>query len=484
MSARARTSSPAPVGSGADGGSSSSASVSRVTRVVRKGEDKDGVCKQLCCALVICLLGPMVFAMSLVGIAVNERNSVCVGRALAAADAAALSADCNRQNVAVGDLAHFACPVSEKSLPTWTSRDFGDMWSDMWNSSAFSVKAIKVAQNVQMFQCRERKSTRKETRGQETVEITTWTYERGWYDDVIDSSNFDAWSDRDARDALREGCGKDFARNPTSMAFTSTVKSVKSLIAGSFDATRHTDKISATQVVKIDASELPKGTSASGNELFTCDFAKPTYGCLAATYKKSSATEVSAIAKLTKGKSADLFSLSPWAAPASWMCSSSMSSSQVDLFGEGFKTREDLIADAIAADTLKLYLVRVLCVVFSVVGVMMFLQPIRVIASLVDQFFGWFKVVPLLGGLLEFFGDVVTTAVGCAIFSIALGIGVPTSLCVLSVTWCFMRPMLGVPMLLACIAGLGFTIKQMVKYASKGREKRQDEAKKASNKDE
>merc|ERR1712190_120306 len=128
---------------------------------------------------------------------------------------------------------------------------------------------------------------------------------------------------------------------------------------------------------------------------------------------------------------------------------------------------------ALSTNAMMTWIYRLLGVIMSICGVRWFFEPIQTVANLVDQFFDWFKFIPLAGSLLDFLGDVVAGAVGIALMAISVGIGLPCALTVLSITWCVMRPLLGIPMLIACGALLFFTVKKMSEYASVGRSKRQ-----------
>jgi len=451
-----------------------------------------------------------------------------VERALDAARVEAETVGCSRKEAldSRGLLVHFTCPVDEKSLTQWSPQDF---LGSEWLRGAFSVQALKVRQEVEMYQCKETKHRREEKtgNGKEVRVIESWTYDMTWSSQHISSANFKAWNNGNARRALEEGCGYDFRENPP-FRMQADSKSSASLIAGAYDLTRHLSNIGANSPIQLqegsyyslgsraqdqeerriaedgkpytwyefvdyygrgaaerqwrnaerDASPTRRASAAasvSGNIVESCP-GRETAGCLRISYFQSSAKSVSHMAKVAKRTSSDETSsqkTQAWVAPATWMCSSSSSNARVDIFSEGEQDANEMLDDAQKSNQVKTWAMRAAGIFLAVIGVGCFLQPIQTVANLVDQFFDWFRFIPILGPLLDFFGDVVAGAVGCAIWMIALGIGIPCSVTVLAMTWCVMRPLLGVPMLVGCAAVLYLTVQAMIGYAKAGRSRRQ-----------
>jgi len=176
------------------------------------------------------------------------------------------------------------------------------------------------------------------------------------------------------------------------------------------------------------------GVTISGNVVQTCT--TQFVGCLRVSYRKSGATQVSHMAaaglepRLTKA----------WTAPSSWMCSSSSSSSRVDLFSEGRVSADGLIDAQESANTAGTWAIRVVCFILVIVGVYAFLQPIQAIADMIDRTLDLFKFIPAFA--------------------------------VMSISWLFMRPLLGIPAVILCALIFGFTVNAMRAYANEGKEKR------------
>lgn len=492
-------------------------------RVKGRGEGESGPCGKLCGSLCCSMMGIVMYISSLVLVANNEMSTVCVQRALQSARELYEEVPCDGTGLDknfAGPL-FLSCPISEASLPTRSPADFGASWLE----GAFREKSVKLRQEVSMLQCEEKKHTR-----HNPVEIVSYTYSLEWKTTPVDSQGFKAWSVHAAREALRSGCGPDFQRNP-SFPLSTQELAANSLLAGSFDLSRHLSSISANEPVALQhgsyvtPSSLSRGGSRGGqerrvakdgtpytyrefidyygdetarrewqaarpadsqgsssggivgNSFHTCAGGYEEVGCLRISYSRSSATHISHIAR-SSGRASGVAKTRAWTAPKSWMCSSG-SSSQVDLFAAGVSTPEELVESAEASNAASTWALRILGVILAVAGVMMFLNPLQAVANLVDEFFDWFRFIPVLGWLLDTLGDAIAGAVGCAIFAVSLGIGLPSSILVLSITWCVMRPLLGIPMFLGSAAAICYSVRGLFQMAKNGKERRQNNLKRA-----
>jgi len=476
-----------------------------------KGNPLSQLCGSLCCSCV----GVLLYFGALAGVALNEKGTVCMARAINAAHGEYQTVGCAAKHTepSRGTLIYFACPLAKESLPMWQPKDFtGADWLD----GAFNLQAVSIKQEVDMYQCKEKKESRTEKRGDKTVVIDSWKYNLQWDPTNIDSSNFKAWSNEGAHQALMRGCGHDFKDNTLPLMRSQDLRA-PSLFAGTHDVSRHITSISIDAPVPLRQGTylVPQGTGVSGRShsqrriakdgeaytrgefidyygeargtrewdnakqlsgggggraaavtshaVQTCSSNALEVGCLRVSYRHSSATHVSHLAAAAgSGQRTEA-----WVAPATWLCGQGFA--RIDLFETGHKSGEELLASAEAYNTSMSWVGRVVGVIAAVVGVMLFFQPIQTIANLVDQFFDWFGVIPIVGRLLDFLGDVVSGAVGVTIAVISIGIGAPSALAVLSIAWCIMRPLLGIPMLGGCIVLLWLTLQAMVSYARQGR---------------
>merc|ERR1711933_252184 len=111
-----------------------------------------------------------------------------------------------------------------------------------------------------------------------------------------------------------------------------------------------------------------------------------------------------------------------WSAPSSWMCSSKGNSNRVDLFEPGSRNADELLEAAQNTNTVMTWLVRVLGFLAAFVGMRSFFAPVEALAAAIDSVLDLFRCIPVVGWLLDFLGDVVRGAVGCAISLIAFGL--------------------------------------------------------------
>merc|ERR1740123_425167 len=114
------------------------------------------------------------------------------------------------------------------------------------------------------------------------------------------------------------------------------------------------------------------------------------------------------------------------------------------------------------------WLVRVLGFFVAYMGMRSFFAPVEALVAAIDSVLDLFRCIPVVGWLLDFLGDVLRGAVGCAISLIAFGLSVPSCMMVVSIMWVIMRPLVAVPLLVLSCVGLYFTIMAMQSYAKEG----------------
>eukprot|EP00929_Paragymnodinium_shiwhaense_P026218 TRINITY_DN15628_c0_g1_i1.p1 TRINITY_DN15628_c0_g1~~TRINITY_DN15628_c0_g1_i1.p1 ORF type:complete len:454 (+),score=21.60 TRINITY_DN15628_c0_g1_i1:65-1426(+) len=428
------------------------------------------ICGSICTSFAgICLFFGM---LALLGW--NEQRTVCTSRALIAAGEAYEDIKCDAPPEKYrGALVYFSCPIAESSLRTWTPADFGLAGGE----EVFQRKAVKAAQKVEMFQCVEEERTERRKEGDREIEEKSYTYSMRWASDPVDSTRFKAYTVAAAKHSMRKGCGADFDGNPA-FSLSSTTKTVSSLVAGSFDVTRWLSGIAVADSVQLSTGAslvLPGSTGkavVAGNAIYSpgCEPPHaPKIGCQKITYAASSATHVSSLAQmLTDGRTRH------WAAPGSWMCSSGTSSSRVDLFADEARDVMDMLDGAQSSNTITSWVLRVVGIIMTFVGIRLFFYPITAIVAAVDAGLSWFRFIPIVGWALDFLGDVLTTAVGVTINLISLGISLPCSIVVMAAMWTVMRPLLCFPLLLLSLGTLFYTYQQMQGYANETRKHKND----------
>jgi len=431
----------------------------------------------------------------LVGIAWNEMQAVCTSKALEAARTTYEEIDCESKGPGPGGLAHISCPFSKESFRRFTPVDFGSTWLD----GGFQVDAVRVEQTVRMLQCQEEKHEREEAGdGNAKRKVVTYTYKLVWSDSLIDSSRFKGMHDQWAGDEMRNGCGQSFRGNRRpAMALGTQVLATRELKMGDFDVSKKIAEVPLDADVQLASKtySLPgeerriardglayswsefasyygdRATSqwrearrlevrGGGSSLRTCE-SREEVGCLEISYRRSTATHGAYVGRIQSDRR-----LRAWEAPAHWMCSAGQ---PVEFFKASSAGASELIGDAQAANTAMLWVIRGVCTAFAILGVCLILQPIQAAADVVQYVLNITSFIPLVGDVMAFLGDAISGAVGCAICTIAWGIGFPSALLVLSFFFALMRPMLALPMLLGSLGVLYFTYQKMVAMAEKTR---------------
>merc|ERR1712241_1179661 len=80
----------------------------------------------------------------------------------------------------------------------------------------------------------------------------------------------------------------------------------------------------------------------------------------------------------------------PWVAPSSWMCSGS----RVDLFTPRVKEADEMLDEAQIANTMQMWLIRILGIFLAFLGVRLTFSPIDALVEMVSQGLDWFSFIP------------------------------------------------------------------------------------------
>lgn len=423
-------------------------------------------------------LGLCLAALGLV--AYSEQGAVCVQQHLGVAMASHVDVECDFAGAgySADKLVHFSCPISQLSLPELTPDQFNGNSGLM---EGFRLRALKVRQDVSMYQCREVAHSHRERRGNQTLEVHTWTYLRVWSSLHIDSDLFAGFTNVAAKPSMESGCGEAFIGNPA-LPISSVTLSANSLMAGQFsqfNASRHIERIAADDPVRIAPGSytLPRSAQPDkqiparldGDSLLTCSLDSPTIGCLRVTFWRSQATHVSGLSKLGK-HAGSIWHMESWQAPQFWLCSAESFSSHIDLFLAGDHEAHEMIWEEEVSHPSHTWISRAVGIALVVLGICMFLQPIQIAA---DQFYGWIHNIPCLWQPLDFLNDVVSGTTCCAIFLLSIGVGAPTAVIVMAIVWCLVRPVPGLSCLL-CVCGVIIftTVNRMLSCAHRGRVRR------------
>lgn len=288
--------------------------------------------------------------------------------------------------------------------------------SDVVENSQFGVSenAIRLAWQAEIYQWDERSESRteKNTGGSETT-TTTYSYEKKWVPEAIDSSQFaEAGHENNTVQNFRSGASQ--ADNVTVGAF----RLPETLI----------NKITSSEPypLKEVPTELASETANIGGGVFhTGDATSPTIGDERVTFSLTRPGNVSVLA-VQKGNSFEPFR------------------------AKNGKIRFELLEGLLSADEMVMHLeqqakflrwaLRIAGFVLMSIGFGLILKPLSVLAD----------IVPFLGNL-----------VGAATGIIGMLLAAGVTLIIIAIGWITFRPLIAIPILLVAGAALFFGIKKL-----------------------
>ncbi|MBK6767879.1 MAG: TMEM43 family protein [Ardenticatenales bacterium] len=267
-----------------------------------------------------------------------------------------------------------------------------------------SANALKLTRSVEMYQWQE--SSRSETKtklggGQETV--TTYTYDKGWSDQAIDSSGFQE---------------PDGHQNTGEMPYDSDSWTADRVTLGAF-------VLPADLVAKLgdgDAIPVPDSAARDGRRIqadrlyIGKDPDAPAVGDVRIRFTALEPQTVSVVAAQSQG------TLEAYTGAGK----------AIEMAAVGTHTAESMFADAKAENTLILWFVRLFGYLLMAFGILLVFNPLGVIGS----------VIPFVGRLMGF---------GAGLFSFL--IAVPLTLITIALGWVAYRPVVAV-VLIAIAVGV------------------------------
>lgn len=347
-------------------------------------------------------VGFLIFVLAFPLLFWNEGRAVKTSRSLSEGAAAVVSIDHTRVTGAMeGKLVHLS------GLATT-----GETLSDA--TFGVSAPAIKLRREVEMFQWKEHEKTetRQKTGGGEE-QVTIYTYEKVWDDDLVSSSDF------------REGGHV----NPTSMPYDTKVQTAQTVTVGAYTLSKGlVDKLDAWDdlVVTDEARELAapavqgRGTLVEGHWFLGENPATPQVGDLRVSFDVVRPTEVSVVARQNGAR------LEPYETQSGY---------PIELLEVGRLTDQEMFAAAESRNTTLTWILRGVGFAMMFVGLFLIGRPISVAADF----------IPAVGSLFR---------VGILLFSLLIALG--ASLLTIGIAWVFYRPVLGIVLL--TVAALCFVL--------------------------
>ncbi len=277
-------------------------------------------------------------------------------------------------------------------------------------------KTIRLKRKVEMYQWQEDShTTEKKKVGGSVEKTTTYTYEKVWSEQAINSSSF-------------HEAGHD---NPSAMEYTSQEMEAKSVTFGAFHLSKDQislirgeeaytfapDFVCPIERVKVAGAMIyiPNAETRL-NALNTRDVATmPRIGDMRVTFTIVKPHEISLVAKQFN----DTFT--PYTAK---------NGKKVSLLSDGVKDKDEMFAAAQSANNTRCWLIRIGGFLLMFIGISMVLKPISVLLD----------VLPILG-------DIAEMGIGLAAFAIAA----PCALVTIAIAWLAYRPILAISLIVAAV---------------------------------
>lgn len=288
----------------------------------------------------------------------------------------------------------------------------------------FGVRApaIRLQRVVEMYQWDEdEKSETRNKLGGGTETVKTYTYNKAWSDDLIDSGSF----------KKPEG-----HQNPSSMPFESREWTAQAVTLGAYRLSdSQVARLDKTEPVTIDPSaKLPEAVAAkvkpvAGQNMFYAggDPASPSVGDTRISFKVVKPATVSVVARQV-GNTFEAYL--------------AKAGGTVDLLEYGQKSADSMFQAAQAANTTLTWILRAGGFLVMFLGVTLMFKPIAVFGD----------VIPIVGTLL---------GAGLAVFAGAVAAAL--SLITIAISWLAFRPLVGIALLLLAggvVAGLTYLAAQ------------------------
>lgn len=282
-----------------------------------------------------------------------------------------------------------------------------------------SADALHLERTVEMYQWIEDKDSETEKKtGGSTETRTTYSYSRGWSEQLQDSSSF------------KEPSGHE---NPTSMPYRSETYTAEDVRLGAFrlsdsliNKIRNWEDMRVSSTGLLPSTLRSQATVSDGAFYVGANPASPQVGDLRISYRLVEPTVVS----LASGQTGDSFS--PYVTR----------NGTVELLRTGTVAAEELFTAAEAANKTLTWILRFVGFFLMFFGIRLMVRPLSVLAD----------VLPALGNLAE---------KGLGLFAFVTAALI--SLVVIAVAWLFYRPLLAIGLLLLALAALLAVMRMMKK---------------------
>ncbi len=305
-------------------------------------------------------------------------------------------------------------PEKENHLVHLTGKAITD---EILNDTTFgvSVNAIKLQRSVEMYQWRERKTTRTENRvGGSTETVETFSYEKTWSSSLIDSSRFENPTGH---------------QNPGSFPHPSTTFTARNVTVGAFRLNpalianiSNFRSLEMTDTDDVPAPLQERTTLHNGGYYIGANPADPQIGDLRISFRVVEPTAVSLIARQVGD------SFSPYQTQAG---------RDLQMLSVGVHTAEAMFEQAQASNVRTTWILRFVGFALMSIGLGMVFNVLKVVAD----------VLPILGKIVGTGVSLITSLISAVL-----------SLLTIAIAWIYYRPLLGISLLIVGFAIMVFVI--------------------------
>lgn len=415
-----------------------------------------GCCGKVFGAMVLCLLGWVLFPLSLFGLGWNEKRNVCTNNAILFAGSNAQTVSCD-SSAPSGTVAFISCPLNNVPPFTMDSINTNMARSDFSDALKFSTAVLQ--QKAEMYSCIQSSSQQTVGSGSNKQTVTTYSYQMGWSPYYVDASSF-ATSQQavNARSMQCSGFNMQVAppRWPANIAPGVQSQFQPFVLAGTYKIPNELmrEGLSADQPVNLapfaanlaSASTLinqpPRGAdwsltrmnvAVSPDTRYLISCSVPSYGCMRLSFHQSSATGIAAFASIGPAGEAEAIQV-----PSFWGCAATTWEALVGNYEQKLMSLSDLQASLVASNGTTTWVLRLCGLLLAWAAIYMCLSPITTAADIVGDVLAY---IPCgVGGWLE---SLLEGAVQCVVCLISCSTGISCGLFVISIVWVVMRPLVG-----------------------------------------
>ena len=358
------------------------------------------------------LVGVVLVIATIVGLFINEGRAVNTRKSLdeGAGNYVTISAE-KVNSEQEGKLVHFSADATSEEI-------LSD--SDL----QVSATALRMKREVETYLWKESKKTetRKKLGGSEET-VTTYNYEKGWSGGAIDSSKFKKPEGHENPEPVLGS--QEWTAEPIQVGAYVLSPSLAGKIGGF--TTHQVD----AEVERPDFFAQKRLNRKDGGFYLGTNPSRPEIGDSRVSYEVALPGKVTVISK-QKGNSFEAYT--------------AKAGGKINMLAMGEQSAESMFETAQKSNKMMTWLFRGLGFALMFAGFSMLFRPLSVIAD----------VLPIAGNIV---------GMGTKLVSFLLAL--PISLAVIGFAWVWYRPLLGVPLLVAALAGFGFLIKKFMDQRKK-----------------